>query len=109
MRFILLGLQTHKTSQVTSLCEALYLDNSISKQQLRRAIQRICADFYNLTAGLPEASKLLAIQISDFSKKNLLSSKFITLLPCDFTRNCLAASSPIFCETFKRELTILAD
>lgn len=109
MRFIQLGLQTHNTSQVTSLCEALYLDNAISKQQLRRAIQRICANFYSLTAECPEASELLAIQISEFSVKNLLSSKFITLLPYDFARNCLAASSPIFCETFNRELTILAN
>jgi hypothetical protein len=41
--------------------------------------------------------------------KNLLSSKMITLIPPEFARNCLAASSPIFCETFKRELSILAD
>ena len=94
---------------MTSLCEALYLDNVISKQQLRRAIQRLCGDFASLTAGFPEASRLLASQMSDLSSKNLLSSKIITILPLDLVRNILAPSCHPFGQTFQRELVLLTD
>ena len=48
-KMLRLGLSSDKTSlPVIEVCEALYLDQVISKQQIRRAITRLCFDFENL-------------------------------------------------------------
>jgi len=45
MKFIQVGLQHDRVGVITDLFSALYLDKIISKQQVRRALTRLCADF----------------------------------------------------------------
>ena len=62
-----------RTQEVTSLIEALYLDQAISKQQVRRGLIRLCADFESLVElDNPRAARLLAGQMSDLTNINLL-------------------------------------
>ena len=92
------------------MCEALYLDSFISKQQLRRAIQRLCTDFDSLVeVDNPRAIESLAIQLSDFANKNLLRGKVLTLIPTNFTKTKLANTSSVFRETFTHELSLIKE
>ena len=59
--FLVAGLKANKTEIVTDLCEALYLNQAVSKQQLRRALTRLCLDFETISElKKPESARLLA-------------------------------------------------
>ncbi len=50
---------------------------------------------------------LLASQLSELTDKNLLSPRMLTLLPRDLIVLKLAPESPLFRQTFDKELTLL--
>jgi hypothetical protein len=86
-KLLQIGLERETPSVVSMLCQALYLDNFISKQQLRRAITRLCCSFEPLVEPeIPRSARLLAAQMVELAEMGLILPKILTILPLELIR-----------------------
>jgi len=91
MKLFQIGLEKERVEDVANLCECLFLENLLSKQNVRRGLVRLCAHFEELVElDNPRGGEHLVELIKVLSKTNLISAKTLSVLvPTNFVQDKL--------------------
>lgn len=92
MRLFQIGVEKERIEDVTALCEQLYSDSLLTKQQIRRGLVRLCSHFCEMVEpDNPLAIMHIAQLLVTMRACNMISGRTLTMLPASFLANKLMA------------------